>query len=68
MLFLLGCLQMKEEDRMDAAALLTQPFVSQEFAAYRLHEPEAICRSSKGDRGHVELTASDSSMSGMLAE
>ena len=37
-LFLLECLQMHENNRIDVKRLLTAPFVAQEFALYQLHE------------------------------
>ena len=42
-LFLLECLQIHENNRIDVKGLLTAPFVSQEFALYQLHGLDKSC-------------------------
>ena len=42
-LFLLECLQMHENHRIDVKGLLSAPFVAQEFALYQLHGLDKSC-------------------------
>ena len=70
-LFLVGCLQIKEENRMDAEALLTQPFVSEEFASYKFHNHKSDSKSGKSneaDSSRIELTAWELPMANFLYE
>lgn len=64
-------MQIKEENRMDAEALLTQPYISEKFARYKLHKHDRSFESGKSneaDSSRIELIAWESAMASVLSE